>query len=346
MKGRLCYISRNYRGVESSGNKAKTDNEDTLEEMGAVNLGLRRTFYNNKLLKFFLDLAGILLFCVLVRKGDIIVLQYPVKKYFSFICRVAHLRGAHVIALIHDLGSMRRKKLTPKQEIARLMHADYVIASNEVMKQWLASRGYSHPLGALGLFDYRSKTVHHEQERPKGECSIVYAGALAMRKNAFILQIPDVISGYELHIYGNRSGLPSLKESPRVIFHDFMPADKFIESVQGDFGFVWDGDSLDSCTGSFGEYLRWNSPHKVSFYVRAGLPIIIWREAALAGIVEKEGIGLCIDSVEELNTLLSSITEEQMGRMRKNVQRVSSQLSSGEFLRHAVNEALRELAKS
>ena len=340
---RLCYISRNYRGVDGSGNKAKTDNEDTLVEMGAVNLGLRRTLYDNKVVTFFLDLMGILKYCASVRKDDIILLQYPVKKYFAFICRVAHWRGARTIALIHDLGSMRRKKLTEEQEIRRLMHADYVIASNGVMRQWLASRGYSHPLGALGLFDYRSKTVHHEQERTKGEGSIVYAGALAMRKNAFILQIPDVISGYELHIYGNRSGLPSLKESPRVIFHDFMPADKFIESVQGDFGFVWDGDSLDSCTGSFGEYLRWNSPHKVSFYIRAGLPIIIWRQAALASIVEQEGIGLCIDSVEQLNTLLASVTDEQMEEMRKNVRRVSQQLSRGEYLRRAVEQAVNEL---
>ena len=37
---RLCYISRNYYNLTSAGNKAKTDNEDTLMEMGAVNLGL------------------------------------------------------------------------------------------------------------------------------------------------------------------------------------------------------------------------------------------------------------------------------------------------------------------
>lgn len=340
---RLCYISRNYRGVESSGNKAKTDNEDTLVEMGAVNLGLARTLYNNKVVTFFLDLLGILKYCASVRKGDVVVLQYPVKKYFSFICRIAHLRGAKTVALIHDLGSMRRKKLTEQQEINRLMHADYVIASNEVMKNWLASRGYTHPLGALGLFDYRSATVHHDQPHAGGERSIVYAGALAMRKNAFILQMPDTISNYELHIYGNRNGLPSLKESPRMVFHDFMPADQFIESVPGDFGFVWDGDSLNSCTGNFGEYLRWNSPHKVSFYVRAGLPIIIWRQAALAGIVEQEGIGVCIDSIEQLNTLLANITEEEMESMRSNVRRVSQKLATGGYFRQAVGQALREL---
>ena len=263
-------------------------------------------------------------------------MQYPVKKYFAFLCRVAHLRGAKVVTLIHDLGSMRRKKLTIAQEISRLMHADYVIASNDVMRQCL---------GALGLFDYRSKTTQQEEkgtEVPK-ERSIVYAGALAMRKNAFILQLPDVIKGYKMHIYGNRSGLPELKESDRLIFHDFMPADQFIQGVEGDFGFVWDGDSVDSCTGNFGEYLLYNSPHKVSFYLRAGMPIIIWEEAALAKLVEEEGIGFGIGSIKQLNTRLASITEEQMAAMRDNVRRVSDTLAHGGFFRKALEEALDKL---
>ena len=45
---RLCYISRNYYNLTAAGNKAKADNEDTLAEMGAVNLGLQRSVRNSK----------------------------------------------------------------------------------------------------------------------------------------------------------------------------------------------------------------------------------------------------------------------------------------------------------
>ena len=159
MTHRLCFISRNYRGIDSSGNKAKTDNETTLRQMGAHNLGLRTTYYNSKILTFFLDLAGIIKMMLTIRPGDIVLLQYPVKKYFAFICKFAHLRHAKTIALIHDLGSMRRKKLNIGQEIKRLMHADYVIASNEKMQGWLAQHGFTNPTGALQLFDYRSERV-------------------------------------------------------------------------------------------------------------------------------------------------------------------------------------------
>lgn len=339
---RLCYITRNYRNVDGAGNKAKTDNEDTLQQMGAINLGLKRTFYPNKVITFFLDLAGVIKYVFSIRQGDVVLLQYPVKKYFSFLCNIARLRGAKTIALIHDLGSFRRKKLTIEKEISRLMHADYVIASNNTMKQWMSDHGYKRPLGALQLFDYRSTSnskPHHSSER----IQLIYAGALAMRKNAFLLKLAEQELPFELHIYGKREGLPAMQDNKQIIFHPFTPADTFIQEVEGDFGFVWDGDSLDSCTGNFGEYLRWNSPHKVSFYIRAGLPIIIWKQAAVASILENEGIGIGINSISELEDTLHTITPEQLSKMKENVKRVSDRLSQGQYLQDAINTALQVL---
>lgn len=336
---RLCYISRNYRGVNSSGNKAKTDNEVTLQQMGATNLGLPATYYDNKVITFFLDLAGILKMIFCIKKGDIVFLQYPVKKYFSFICHIAHLRHAKVWAVIHDLGSMRRRKLTVAKEIKRLNGADSIIASNEVMAGWLRHNGYKGQLGALGLFDYRSISPIPSTSRPspyQDAPTLVYASAIAMRKNAFLLEMMSHSWGFHLDVYGNCENMPQLKETEHLHLHGFMDADKFISDISGDFGFVWDGDSLESCTGSFGEYLKWNSPHKVSFYLRAGLPVIIWKEAALASLIEKEHVGFCISSINELDQLLQSISQEEIAEMKANARKVAQRLAEGDYLKQAL----------
>lgn len=340
---RLCYLSKNYPSTDGSGNKAKTDNEDTLALMGAVNIANRRTLHRNKIVAFFRDLAGIARYVCSVRRGDRIVLQYPHKKYFSFICRVARWRGAKTITLIHDLGSFRRKRLTVEKEIRRLMNTDYVIASNEVMRNWLTDHGFSKPTGALGLFDYRSRSESKEPTAAKGDVRIVYAGALSMRKNAFMLDMAKSVLPYQLHVFGNRNGLPDMQDNPKITFHGFSPADDFISSVDADFGLVWDGDSTESCTGNFGEYLRYNSPHKVSFYLRAGLPVIIWRQAAVAPIIEREDVGFCIDSIDQLRQLLSSLKQERIDEMRQNVRQLSDRLKNGTFLKDAVEKALEEL---
>ena len=339
MMNRLCFISRNYRGTSSAGNKAKTDYERILRDMGATNLGLETTFSTSQVVSFVRNFLGIVHMTSKVQKGDIILLQYPVKKYFSMICRIAHHRGAKTIALIHDLGCMRRKKLTEQEEINRLMHADGVIATNAAMMQWLEEKGYTKTLDFLGLHDYLSNSVP-QSTASHSPLKVVYAGTLAKRKNAFLLEMAKQVGNYELVIYGKHKGLPNLQSRCHVKVNPFLSADTFIREVEGDFGLVWDGDSLQTCSGHFGEYLRWNTPHKVSFYIRAGLPIIVWRQSAIAPIVQQEGIGLCIDSIEELNDLLPSITPEQLSEMRQRVTMVSSRMAHGCYLKEAVGRIL------
>lgn len=345
---RICFLTRNYRGLANAGNKAKTDNEDTLTDLGAINLGLTRSFHRNKVVTFFLDLAGVIRCSLRLQQGDVLFLQYPVKKYFAFLCRMAHLKGAKVATVIHDLGSFRRKKLTVTKEISRLSHADYIIGSNEVMQQWLTDHGLQRPTGSLGLFDYRSGAIPctHSPYR-QGHARVVYAGSLAMRKNAFILKLqePDTqTKNYELHLYGNRDGLPGLKESSAMVIHGFAPADEFIAHVDADFGLVWDGDALDNCTGNFGEYLRYNSPHKASFYLRAGLPVITWSQSAIAPIILREGIGMAIDSLDDMNQQLASLTPEAYHQIKSNTTRIQQKLQRGGFLSDALCEMNRHLS--
>ena len=337
-QNRLCYISRNYYNLTSAGNKAKTDNEDTLAEMGAINLGLPRTIKNSKILAFFLDLIGIIRACILIQKGDVLFLQYPVKKYFSFLCHVAHLKGAKTVSLIHDLGSFRRKKLTIQKEINRLSNSDYIIASNENMKGWLKEHGLQKPVGALGLFDYRSESKCPEEVTEREQVKVVYAGALSMKKNSFLIELSKTLSHWQLLVCGNKEGLQGLQNNPLITYQGFVPSEEFIKHIDADFGLVWDGDSLDGCSGEYGQYLKWNSPHKVSFYLRAGLPLIIWKEAAVAPIIEEAGAGITISSLEELDDKLANLTTKQKKEMKKQAVNLAQKLNKGSFLTKTLKE--------
>lgn len=84
---------------------------------------------------------------------------------------------------------------------------------------------------------------------------------------------------------------------------------------------VWDGTSVSTCTGDFGEYLQYNNPHKTSLYIRCQLPVIIWKQAALADFVRENGIGICVDSLEELEKILNTLSEEEYAEMKKGRQR-------------------------
>lgn len=336
---RRCYLSKNYNELSSAGNKAKTDIEKVMDKLGFVNVGLKQTHIKNKVGAFFVTLFSVLKSIFSLSKGDMLVLQYPFKKYYAFACNIAHFRGAKVVTQIHDLGSFRRQKLTVEKEIKRLEHSDYIIAHNNSMIKWLEENGCKIPLGSLEIFDYLSKSQNHSVCRDVNETiyNIVYAGALHRRKNAFLYELKES-SVYQFSLYGGGFDVDAnLNKS--LTYKGFIPSDELIAKANGDFGLVWDGDSLDTCSGNFGEYLQYNNPHKVSFYIRCHLPVIIWSKAAMATFVTQHGIGICIDSLNDLNHLLSSLSDDDYQNMKNRTIEVSKRLSEGYYFEHAIKKA-------
>ncbi len=342
----IKYISRSYYNSTSAGNKAKSDYEDIMAAEGAVNIGLRRTFGDNKALAFVRNLAGVARASLSLRRGDVLVLQYPVKKYFSFLCRVARARGVRVVAFIHDLGTFRRRALTVEKEISRLAMAGEVIAANASMASWLRARGLSVPVYEMGLHDYLSTArPAADVAVPRRKTEVVYAGSLNRRKNSFLADLCVLPRTWNLHIFGDMGDAAG--DSPAAVeIHGYMDSDTFISRAGGGFGLVWDGDSLDACTGAFGEYLRYNTPHKASFYLRAGMPLIVWSGSALAPVVRSFGAGLVIDSLRSLDDALASLTDDAYTAMRRAAAALADDIASGAAMRRQLRRISGEAGDS
>lgn len=334
-----CYLSRNYKETNSAGNKAKTDMEAIMRAMGLRNVGLPQSRYRDPVRHFFATLASVAKSPFCLCRGDALVLQYPLKKYYELVCDMAHARGAKVVTLIHDLGSFRRKALSVEREIRRLNHSDVVIALNDSMKAWLEERGCRAKLFSLGVWDYLSPEVPPVASCEGKPFTVVYAGGLSPRKNAFLYQIGDVARGFKLRLYGGGFDIQRAAHPECFEQMGFVPSNQLIATASGHFGLVWDGDSLDACSGDMGEYLRYNNPHKTSLYIRCHLPIIIWKQAALASFVSQRGIGLCVDSLREIEPAISALTPERYAEMRHRVEELSLQLSQGHFFREALGKA-------
>ena len=341
----ICYLSRNYRDVNSAGNKAKTDVEQIMENLHCKNTGLNQTVCKNSIVSFVLTLASVLKCGFCLHKGDMLVLQYPLKKYYSFVCNIAHFRGCKVITLIHDLGCFRRKKQTEAQEILRLNHADYIIAHNDVMKKWLEDRNCQAQVGSLEIFDFLSPSQPEGTDKIRKPYRVTYAGGLSLRKNAFLYEVGEFVHSYRFVLYGSGFEKTLLKGENYFDYKGFIAADQLIASAAGDFGLVWDGSSIASCSGNWGEYLQYNNPHKTSLYIRCGFPVIIWEKAALSGFVRKNNIGICIASLEDLDTVLSVLSEDQYVEMAKNVTEISKRLSEGYYFSTALQRAVSELKR-
>lgn len=331
---RLCYISRNYKSTSYAGGKARVDIEEVLEGMGAVNLGLGQSHHANQIVDFGLNLAGIARMMATVGPGDVVLIQYPLKKYYKAVCRWARMRGARTITLIHDLGSFRRKKLTVEQEIAKLSLSDCLIVHNANMAAWLRDKGFRKPMIELGVFDYLSPAKAYEAE--DGAYSCTFIGDVRPHLNGFIYELPAPVS---VHLYGGYA--PDGVDTSRFFSYGSKTHDELISGAKGRYGLVWYGNSASGHSGFVGEYFKYNAPHKLSLYLRCGKPIIISREAGEAQFVEKEGIGITIDSLADLDKTLAAVSGEQYTTMKENVRRVAAAIASGNYVRTAVKAALK-----
>ena len=109
-----------------------------------------------------------------------------------------------------------------------------------------------------------------------------------------------------------------------------------VSVLEGSWGLVWDGDSVDGCTGAMGEYLRYNASHKLSLYIVAELPVIVWKESAVAKYVEERGIGICVGSLREIRGRIDGMSDEEYGQMIVNIRKEAAELKRGAHLRAAL----------
>lgn len=342
----ICYISRDYRDTNTAGNKAKTDIETIMDGMGARNIGLKRTVGSGAVVHFVRNLLGVIRAMACIRKGDVLVLQYPMKKYYETIADVAHMRGAKVVTQIHDLNAFRSKRLTPEREIERLAHSDAIIAHNATMAAWLRQHGCKAHIVELGIFDYLSPHPV-SSVRPLPEAgkpySFFFIGNFSPKSNPFVYELANRLKRSDCYLYGNHFEPSLLNADARAEYLGYAVDYELMKENKGDFGLSWYGESLTEGKGKIGEYMSYNNPHKVSLYLRCHVPVILSRTAGLASFVEREGCGFLVDDLTDLEERMSAITADEYERMHAASVRVGNRIASGAYFSEALGACLKLL---
>ena len=163
---------------------------------------------------------------------------------------------------------------------------------------------------------------------------VIVAGSLHPKKSRYIYNAPETL---KLNLFGINYDDRGLKNHNYK--GSFMP-DELPFVLEGSFGLVWDGDTADTCSGVYGEYLRLNNPHKTSLYLASSIPVIIWDQAALADFVEENGCGIKVSSLQEIPGILSNMSEDKYRELTEGAKAVSERLRAGYYTKKAVNQCM------
>ena len=278
--------------------------------------------------------------------GDELVIQFPIIHHTFFISQLikqAQKRGAKFYLLIHDIETLRHAagsevKFRHKvrnyfQEKKALMSVDGIIVHNDIMKKVLVGQGVpADKMVSLEIFDYLIPNFAEKPNLQKDQ-PIIVAGNLNPAKSGYLYNLPEQ-PAYNLYGVGYDESR-ALKNTS--YFGSFMP-DDLPAALEGSFGLVWDGDSSETCQGSYGNYLRFNNSHKASLYLASGFPVVVWKESALAHFILEKSCGIAVASLHDLEAALENLTEKEYADLSENARRIGKDLREGYYLRSALKK--------
>lgn len=348
MDHRLFFLHRDEERSNHAGSKAVRDAEDIFMQLGMTPIPIYSAG-NAQGLKRKLRHLGQLTRVLSLPSGSVLFIQYPMyrmkRDYVDLLRRAKSIRQLQLVFLVHDL-EMIRHAFPDNPDLAvrdkeMLGIADAIIVHNSKMADFLEKEHNvdRSKLICLGIFDYLVPAGTLPKTDISDKKSICIAGNLSPDKSGYIKRLIDLLpDDMSLNLYG--VNYEQGTAGSNVIYHGSFDADLLSDLLDSSFGLVWDGPSPDTCAGSMGNYMRFNNPHKVSLYISAGIPVIIWSEAALAGFIKDRNIGFTVSSLEEIPEKLGNVTDEDYQSYKSNLYPLMRQVRNGYFLKEAVKTAI------
>ena len=334
------------KNLKNAGSKARNDVEQIVKKEGYQDLVLSvDNWYEMGILKAQLCKSKVFGEVLdQLKQGDELLIQLPILNHSFFTThhvKKAQKKGVKVHFIIHDLDALRfmngqavplKHRIRMKiQESGLLGAADGIIAHNPVMKSVLVDKGIAEDkIISLGIFDYLIPNFQEKTGLTKNQ-PIIVAGNLAQEKAGYLYALPAQ-PAYNLYGVGFDESRALENET---YFGSFLP-DELPAALEGGFGLVWDGDSAETCSGVFGEYLRYNNSHKASLYLASGFPLVVWKQSALSHFVLEKGCGIAVESRHDLKETIDNLSDADYQDLVDNAKRVGQEIRDGHYLKTAL----------
>ncbi len=342
------YISEQNGKERNAITKAREDVQKILDELGWKEEKIHRKIEGqNKLIHYlrmgFWTMWDWKKIMKNIKNNSTVLLQFPIinslffnKKAAEIVLEAKKSKQINIILLIHDIDSIRFPDQREKQRIHEEKFweiADVIIAHNHKMKQYLESMKVTVPIVELGIFDYLTDEGIKKRKMPAGQ--VIIAGNLDDSKAEYLKNL-EKIKSIDFNLYG-----PNFKKDNQcknVVFKGAYASEDLPFKIEGAWGLVWDGNSIATCDGGYGEYLRYNNPHKLSFYMSMGIPVIIWKEAALAEFVQRNHVGISVESLTDIPKQLAHISPQEYENILMHTRDISEKVREGYYLKEAVKK--------
>lgn len=334
MKYQFTIRINNNKTNNSAATKAMVDCNAIFTEEGYKDYSLFFNDTSNRIKYGVSLLLSILKFYAGIKNNSIIATQYPLlNNIFKYFIKAAKLKSSKVFCVIHDIESLRlggQDKESVSRELSNLNYYDCLIVHNNEMLNWLKNNGVTTQMVSLNVFDYLLEEVPTKNTNHSFTKTIVFAGNLD--KSRFIYSLGK-LKNWSFNVYGPNFSINETNVI-NVTWQGVFSPEEVAYKLDGDFGLIWDGESIEKCDEVLGNYLKYNNPHKFSLYLAAGLPVIAPRQSAIGKIILENELGFLIDDLNDLDHL--AVNEDDYKKYKFNCDKIRHRIINGEFLKNAI----------
>lgn len=315
----------------TAGTKAKADIADILLKTGFTRV--KFNIKSNRLMKFVWSKHDLKDSLKRVDRGDTLVIQYPMYSRYALkiLLTMAKTKGFKTVGIIHDVETLRLykgDKRRIKDELNALNQFDVLVVHNSKMKTWLKENGIVKRMFSIEIFDYLADTSLVSTGIDK---DIVFAGNL--EKSLFLKE-------WNLKRKVNLYGINPQQYGGMVSYKGVKTPEELPNFLNGSFGLVWDGNTLRTNSGIYGEYTKYNNPHKTSLYISSGLPVVVWKQSAVAEFVRENHVGLVVDDLNKLDIILKNLNNTDYENLVKNSRIISAKMRKGFYTKTVLKKCI------
>jgi hypothetical protein len=307
----------------------RKDNEAILDSMGFIALKFRFNKGWSGLIKPARLFYAIAMACK-IKKNSEVLFHFPFHaKIYQLLLAILKWKKVNTIAVIIDIDGLRDKNKTLlDKEILILKQFKYLVAHNSSMKNFLTQYLPHSRILLIGLFDYPFNKSLPQKIVSKSICI-----AANLSKSKYVYKLHQ-LKELTFNLYGNGYNPGTASPHSNVNYEGVVSPSILPAKLQGSFGLVWDGQSIEKCD----DYLRYNNPHKVSLYLTAGLPIIVWEDSAIATLVKENGLGFTVKDLLEIPVKIQNISDRAYELMLLQVESFGEKIRRGFFLKKVIEE--------
>lgn len=263
-----------------------------------------------------------------LRPDDVVIFQTPTWNTTAFDDKLMQkLRAyqARVILFIHDVVPLmfQGNEYLMEQTIHYYNQAEVLIAPSQVMIDTLVQHGltvsktlvqgmWDHPTQAP-LLPARFQKVLHFPGSPERFQFVT----------TWDYSVPLKVYTRQAFSHGDQVTALAYRPDEQLL----------IELSQGGFGLVWMDDHDKGYQGLY-------CPYKLGTFLAAGIPVVVQRGLANLEWIEKNGLGLVVDTLEEACSAIEALTEADYLALVQRVRRFNPLLRQGLLTKRLLTEAV------